>query len=145
MAPSTTEIAISVTSSSTQNLQKITGLLLSDQNPAAPYQEPIAFTFQKTADANKFMLKTDIRAGTYKFLVFSTDFKKPVISRDASLIGNGNFLSNQAKAALVEVFKMFDEKMQAGTGIGVHGYQSQLAVSQQSFEKLVRLTLVMSL
>jgi len=54
------------------------------------------------------MLKTDIRAGTYKFLVFSTDFKKPVISRDASLIGNGKFLSNQAKAALVEVFKMFD-------------------------------------
>ena len=108
VAPSTTEIAISVTSSSTQNLQKITGLLLSDQNPAAPYQEPIAFTFQKTADANKFMLKTDIRAGTYKFLVFSTDFKKPVISRDASLIGNGKFLSNQAKAALVEVFKMFD-------------------------------------
>ena len=55
------------------------------------------------------MFKDDVRAGTYKLIPFSMHTPKPSTTKiDPSRIGRGKFLSNEAKASLAEIFKLFD-------------------------------------
>ena len=116
VAPSTTEIAISISAPANSGLGKVCGVLLSDQNPAQMWQEVQEFCFQKGADASTFMLKTDIRAGTYRFLAYSSDFKRPVVTRDTEkekkhsdvlemnvLICSIKFLTTNRKIEFIEI------------------------------------------
>jgi len=103
----TCQIAIQVKNIKRNANDKLILAVVNDDDKTV--SELVGFTNLKGADQDAFIFKDDIRAGTYKLIPFSMHTPKPSTSKiDPSRIGRGKFLSNEAKASLAEIFKLFD-------------------------------------